>query len=171
MVGSFLREKENAILFASTNADKSVLALQIARAMARGEAICELLPNEVAPQRTVLFDFELSREQLAQRIKGAPSDEPNLTFFHPSGDLYASPDEVCKHIEKAIIRTQAKFVVIDNISMLSYDNESASDAKVLLSKLKDIRQRNNLTMLIVGHFLSVQGHRLSRSRISLEVPW
>ena len=151
MVGSFLRKKENAILFASTNAGKSVLALQIARAVARGEAISELLPNEVEPQRTVLFDFELSREQMAQRIKGALSDEPNLTFFHPSGDVYASPDEVCKHIEDAIVRTRAKFAVIDNISMLAYDNESAADAKILLSKLKDIRQRNDLTLLIVGH--------------------
>ena len=151
MVGSFLREKENAILFASTNAGKSVLALQIARAVARGEAISELLPNEVEPQRTVLFDFELSREQMAQRIKGALSDEPYLTFFHPSGDVHASPDEVCKHIEDAIVCTRAKFAVIDNISMLAYDNESAADAKILLSKLKDIRQRNDLTLLIVGH--------------------
>ena len=151
LVGALMREKENAILFAGTNAGKSVLALQIARAIARGEDVCSSLPNEVPARRTLFFDFELSQEQTSQRVKNAISDEPNLKMFHPTGDEYASPDGICNHVELTIEDFQGEFVVIDNISMLAEDNENAADAKALLTKLKAIRQRHDLSMLIVGH--------------------
>lgn len=151
LVGGLVHEKENAILFASTNAGKSILGLQIARAVSEGRAVCDLLPNETEPMRTALFDFELSPQQLAQRIKKSAQENPNLSFFHPTGDVYAKPEEVCGHIEAAIIKCKAQFVVIDNISMLAYDNESAADAKALVQGLKDMRQRHDLTLLLIGH--------------------
>ena len=151
LLGGLIHEKENAILFASTNAGKSIFGLQIAKAVSEGKAVCEALPNELEPLATALFDFELSPQQLAQRIKNATDDYPRLRFFHPTGDVYAKPEEICAHIESAIVEHGAQFVVIDNISMLAYDNESAADAKLLVQGLKELRQRHNLTLLLIGH--------------------
>ena len=151
LLGGLIHEKENAILFASTNAGKSILGLQIAKAVSEGKAVCEALPNKLEPLTTALFDFELSPQQLAQRIKNATNDYPKLRFFHPTGDVYAKPEEICDHIESAIVEHGAQFVVIDNISMLAYDNESAADAKLLVQGLKELRQRHDLTLLLIGH--------------------
>lgn len=151
LLGGLIHEKENAILFASTNAGKSILGLQIAKAVSEGKAVCEALPNELEPIATALFDFELSPQQLAQRIKNATDDYPRLRFFHPTGDVYAKPEDICLHIESAIVEHGAQFVVIDNISMLAYDNESAADAKLLVQGLKELRQRHDLTLLLIGH--------------------
>ena len=35
--------------------------------------------------------------------------------------------------------------------MLAYDNESAADAKLLVQGLKELRQRHDLTLLLIGH--------------------
>src|SRR4051812_3528279 len=66
LFGEFWLEGELAIMFADTGTGKSMLAVQIAEAIARGRAI-EPMRMDAAPQPVLYFDFELSEKQFEMR--------------------------------------------------------------------------------------------------------
>ena len=62
LAGDLWFEGENAVLFADTNAGKSILAVQIADSISRGVAIDPLELTAVA-QPVIYFDFEMEAPQ------------------------------------------------------------------------------------------------------------
>ena len=66
LAGDLWFEGENAVLFADTNAGKSILAVQIAHSISRGAAIDPLeLTAEAQP--VIYFDFEMEAPQFSAR--------------------------------------------------------------------------------------------------------
>ena len=66
LVGDLWFEGENTVLFADTNAGKSILAVQIADSISRGVSIDPLeLTAEAQP--VIYFDFEMEAPQFSAR--------------------------------------------------------------------------------------------------------
>lgn len=149
----FWREGELCVLFADSGNGKSLLAVQIADSITSGKPILGL-KNEVQNEGVLLFDLELSPKQLEKRYKG-----PNNVHHEFSPLLYRAqfrPEAIEQNrllidIENAILLTGSKIVIIDNISYLGNELDKGKDALPLMKGFKDLKQRLNLSLLIIAH--------------------
>ena len=151
LLGSLWCSGETAVLFASTNIGKSVLALQIAVHLARGTSLCEELPNETKGLRVLYLDFEHSKQQLKNRIGGWHSGIDNLRFSFPKPSYKSGINEALLSIGEEIENHNPEAVIIDNLSALNPDNESARDAHGLMMGLKKLKDKYKFSMLVIGH--------------------
>jgi hypothetical protein len=80
LVGSLIKMEDIAILFSGPENGKSILGIQMADKISRGEPLFNgLLRNECAPQKVLYFDFELSLSDYKNRyIDGAGNKYPFL---------------------------------------------------------------------------------------------
>lgn len=152
-------EGELCILFADTNVGKSILGVQIANSISKGEPIDGFL-MDAEKQGVVIFDFELSKKQNEKRYS---QDYKNHYLFdnsfnriemNPNMDIPDSMDFdtfLTLSMESVIVESGAKIVVIDNITYLKDGTETAKDALPLMKKLKELKVKHNLSMLILAH--------------------
>lgn len=140
-------EGETCISFADSNVGKSILAVQI------GAEISEREP-------VLYFDFELSDKQFEARYS---EDYTNHYIFpdnfyraeiDPTEDFAgfkSFDDYLSTSLEKTIIESGVKVVIIDNITYLKNETDKAKNALPLMKLLKDIKKRNNLSILVLAH--------------------
>lgn len=141
-------EGELCCLFADSNVGKSIYAVQIA--------------NEVAKTQKVLyFDFELSPKQFQKRYQ---DDESGRTY-HFSDNCYRVymnqlkvhcradelADEIMADIEKCIKGTDAKAIIIDNLTWIISNAKSVQIASELMKRLTALKHKENLSILILAH--------------------
>ncbi len=153
-------EKETCILFADTNLGKSILALQISNALSKGVSIVGF-KMETPAQKIMYFDFELSDKQVENRYSNQYSEHyvfsPNLlrVEINPEQDIPAEfkdfDDYLCHSLEIAIVKHDAKIIVIDNLTYLKTDTEKAKDALPLMKFLNSIKKKYNLSILVLAH--------------------
>jgi hypothetical protein len=158
LFGEFWHQGELCILFADTNAGKSVLAVQIGNAIA-GRHCME--PFGWAPQSNVVYiDFELSAKQFQARYTHNEviyqfSDGFYRAEFNPAADMpldFTDYDEYMNSvIEYAITATGATVVIIDNITCLRSGTEHASKALPLMRHLKALKTKHRLSILVLAH--------------------
>ena len=141
-------EDELCCLFADSNVGKSILAVQIA--------------NEVAKTQKVLyFDFELSDKQFQRRYE---DDKSKLLYKFPNNlyrvcmnhlRTYCKADEladkIMEDIEKCIKDTEAKAIIIDNLTWIVSNGRSVQIASELMKRLTALKHKENLSMLILAH--------------------
>lgn len=157
---SFWFEGELCILFASSNQGKTILAVQISDSISKGKPV----PGfrlETNAQCVLYFDFEMSAKQFETRYsEGGGSHyqwshnfrrceiDPNSNM--PKG--YSNfEDYVVDSIEKAVVYTKAKVLIIDNLTYLSTDTETAKGAAPLMKQLKALKVKYGLSLLILAH--------------------
>ncbi|GAB4035496.1 AAA family ATPase [Spirosoma jeollabukense] len=155
----FWLEGEICILFAEANQGKTILAVQICDSISRGKTI-KGLRMEAQIQTVLYFDFELSSKQFEARYS---EDFTNHHRWHdnfkrieinpdvdiPDGNSFE--DYLNESMEAAIQTTGAKVLVVDNITYLRSDTESAKDAGPLMKYLKTLKQKHGLSLLILAH--------------------
>jgi predicted ATP-dependent serine protease len=175
LFGDFWLEGELSILFSDTGRGKSTLAVQIAESLARG---VPLAPMEAVPpaQRVLYFDFEMSEKQFAARYStdSAPSD--SATDGVPDGSLrahyqfsenflraqaaphdelpcgYKNLTEFVQHSFTQLLReTEARVVIVDNITFLKGANQNPAAAVQLMKSLKHIKQYYGISILVLAH--------------------
>ena len=166
LFGEFWFENEICILFADTNVGKSILAVQIADSISRGVSI-DGIPTEAEAQTVIYFDFELSDKQFEARYSEKYGNE---TFFsnHYRFDDYLvraeiDPDSDIEHgfetfedylnfsLKHTIAETEAKVLVIDNLTYLKSETERAKDALPLMKYLKELKRKFGLSILALAH--------------------
>jgi len=158
LFGDLWFENEIAVLFAETNAGKSILAVQIADSISSGIPI-DPFGLSAQTQIVVYFDFELSDKQFEARYSVEGREhyrfdsklirvEINPDAEVPCGDY---TQYICEAIETCITEVQAKVAIIDNITYLNDELEKAKDALPLMKMLKAIKKRHNLSFLILAH--------------------
>ena len=125
------------------------------------------LITECEAQKVVYFDFELSSQQFASRVseeaEGSGSYR-NYYEFHPNFfraefnpdfadvDISSSFNEFLNdEIEKAIVSSGAKVVIVDNLTWLSDDTEASVNALRLMKFLKRIKSKLGLSILALAH--------------------
>lgn len=159
LFSEFWHEGEVSILFADTNLGKSILAVQIADSISQGIPVPGF-KCEAQTQKVLYFDFELTDKQFQNRYS---IDYENPYFFsnnlfrveiNPESDIPENTtfeDFLNKSIESAIIKTGAKCLVIDNLTYLRSETEKAKDALPLMKQLKALKNKYNLSLLILAH--------------------
>lgn len=159
LFGEFWFEGEVCILFSDTNLGKSILAVQIGNSISKNEEINGFKLE--APKQSILyFDFELSDKQFENRYSTNYSEhygfdenfiriEMNSDATHPAGETFE--DFLLYSLEQSIINTNAKVIILDNITFLKTGTESAKDALPLMKDLKSLKNKYGLSILVLAH--------------------
>ncbi len=159
LFSEFWFEGELCILFADTNLGKSILAVQIGNSISRGEPI-RGFKLETAKQPILYFDFELSDKQFENRysIKFERHYDWDKNFLRSEIDTDCEipenqtfEDYLNLSLERSIIETGAKVLIIDNITYLKSETEKAKDALPLMKHLKALKNKYELSILALAH--------------------
>jgi len=168
LLGDLWLEGELCVLFGDTGKGKSVLATQIADAIARGTAVAPFA-NDTPPQKVLYFDFEMTTAQFAARYSSADSQFSTLNSQFPFSpnlirvemlSAQAEPDDYGfanfrSYFATAMIdqieRHEAKVIVIDNITYLSDHIQITAKAAHMMKELRRIKSEYGLSMLVIGH--------------------
>ena len=160
LFGEFWHEGELCILFSDSNSGKSILAVQIGNSISSGEAI-EPFGLDTVSQPVLYCDFELSAKQLEARYTENYgehyqfSDNFYRADLNPDMELpdgFDNMDAYLNHsIEAAIIETNAKVVIIDNLTYIGSENEQAKFALPLMKHLKALKSQYDLSILALAH--------------------
>lgn len=158
LFGELWHEEEICILFADSNLGKSILAVQIADSISSGKSIPGFTIN--AEKQTVLyFDFEMSDKQFEKRY----SIEYKLHYIFDENfkRILINPDctnfenfelQLFVSIEEAICETEAKILIIDNLTYLkTQSTDTAKEALPLMKELKKLARKYNLSILALAH--------------------
>jgi hypothetical protein len=161
LMGDFWLEGELCILFADTNLGKSILAVQMGNNLAQG--VCTgNFNNELPPQTRVLYiDFEMGSKQFESRYFDSQwgSFPFGHTFyraeFNPEAEnpaLYDSYDTYLEEaLTRAIAKTKAQVVIIDNLTYMASGTETAREALPMMKRLKALKAKHQLSMLVLAH--------------------
>jgi len=156
---AFWLKGELAFLFGSAGIGKSILAVQIADAIAKGAKI-QGFDGPQEPMRVGYFDFELSDSQHLRRYSDENGNvyqfSDNFWSFEINPDLsfpkgMNSQDFLLSEIEKSIIKHRLEVVVIDNLTALNSNVTESKDASELMQKLQSLKKRHKISMLVIGH--------------------
>jgi len=154
LFGEFWRDGEIAVLFGQTNTGKTVLAMQIAMDLARGQAsMPEYFPVETEPLKVLYFDMEMTDMQISRRLSGIAIPEN----FHRASlcldsvkELLDTSDSVDSIVSIAN-DLKPDVIFVDNISAIKIKNDTASTASELMLKLNKLKKSLNVPILLVGH--------------------
>jgi hypothetical protein len=164
LFGEFWRQRELCFLFANTNTGKSILAVQIGSAIARGSRAGRFPCT--APAAKVLYaDFELSNLQFHQRYSNQGRDysfHDNFlrAQFNPQTDIpegLSCADGVQRDelliagLEYRIRQLNATVLIIDNISSLGGGTGNANGALRIMNRLNALRADYKLSILVLAH--------------------
>lgn len=165
LFGEFWHEGEISILFSDSNLGKSILSVQIADSISKGQQIPGF-KLEAKKQPVLYFDFELSAKQFEVRysIKNEAQKvfENHYSFDNNFKRIEINPDAeiptestfenyLNQSLEQSIIETGAKILIIDNITYLKNETEQAKHALPLMRYLKDLKSKYGLSILALAH--------------------
>jgi len=160
LFGDFWQQDELCILFADTNAGKSILAVQIGDAIARGTPIGPFAAH-AKNARVLYVDFELSGKQFQLRYDhhqhGAFRFHNHFyrAQFDPSASLpfqYKTFDDyIANALSQAVSKTGATVLIIDNITCLRSGTEHIAGALPLMKHLKALKTTYHLSILVLAH--------------------
>lgn len=175
LFGNFWLEGELCILFADTNMGKSLLAVQLADSITRGEPIAPFtLGAEASP--VLYIDFELTGKQFEQRYTDGENRyhfasefyRGEYNQFNRASSHYQKLDRyVIEALTRGIKRTDARVLIIDNITCLRNGTESAGAALLLMKELKKLKTRHGISILVLAH-TPKRNPRLPLSRNDLQ---
>ncbi|WP_259016080.1 AAA family ATPase [Emticicia fluvialis] len=155
----FWFEGELCILFADTNLGKSILAVQIGNSISKGEAV-RGFRLDARKQMVLYFDFELSAKQFQNRY--SVDFQNPYRFDENFKRVELNPDAVIPDkqtfeeflsnaLEKSLIETGAKVLIIDNLTYLKTETEKAVNAMPLMKHLKALKSKFSLSLLALAH--------------------
>lgn len=162
LFGEFWFEGELCILFADTNLGKSILAVQIGNSITRSESI-KGFKLQATRQPILYFDFELSDKQFEarysldfehhynwekdfHRAEINPEKADYKEYGFDSFEQYLNDS-----LERSIIETEAKVLIIDNITYLKSETEKARFALPLMKHLQALKRKHQVSILALAH--------------------
>lgn len=169
LFGDFWYEGEVCVLFADTNVGKSILAVQIADAISKGDDPDPegQLKNNTPAQKIVYFDFELTPKQFELRfseIDRETGEATNPYPFHSNmitadinpdtadiGEFKNFEEFLNNALESAVSTSGAKVLIIDNITYLRDETENARNALPMMKYLKALKSKYGLSILVLAH--------------------
>jgi hypothetical protein len=152
----FWLKGELAFLFGSANVGKSILAVQIADAIAKGAKI-QGFDGPQEPMKVGYFDFELSESQFLKRYSDEKgnvyqfSDNLLISEIDPEISIPKGQDYILALIEQTIIEHRLEVVVIDNLTALLFNITEGKDVLEFMDKLRSLKKRHKISMLVIAH--------------------
>jgi len=159
LFGEFWFEGELCILFADTNLGKSILAVQIGNSITQAEHIPGF-KLDTRKQSILYFDFELSDKQFENRYSRdfdmhyGFDDNFIRVEINPDAEIpekLSFEDHLNDSLERSVIETGAKVLIIDNLTYLKSETEKAKDALPLMKHLKRLKSEFGLSILALAH--------------------
>ncbi len=158
LFGELWHQGELCMLFADTNIGKSILAVQIGEAIARGQTIAPFT-CQAPPARVLYIDFELSKTQFGLRyIHGEEDYRFSDNFFRAQYNFIPDPptnvnenELLIAGIEYKVNQAKATVLIIDNITCLRGGTENSAVALALMKSLKSLKTEHNLSILVLAH--------------------
>jgi hypothetical protein len=153
LIGALWQEGELAVLFGPTNIGKSILAVDIADAIASGSGLFDGMLPTATPKKVLYIDFELTEKQFALRYKGR-NFSGNFSRATPNYDFANLVDfrkNVIVEMMSAVQQLGAEILIVDNLSNVNPDNTQALDAALLVQDFKRMKNELNISILLIGH--------------------
>lgn len=155
----FWYEGEVCIFFADTNLGKSILAVQIGDSISKGVPIPGFKLGALK-QKVLYYDFELSDKQFQNRYTSGY--EQPYRFDDNFLRVEINPDAILPEIgsyeeflicqlERSILQSGAKILIVDNLTYLKNETEKAKDALPLMKHLKSLKNKYDLSILALAH--------------------
>ena len=150
------------LLFADTGVGKSILAVAISDAISKGKNLIVLV-NENQPLTVLYYDFELSDRQFRKRYTNDSGEEHifNKNFYIDNVDfgslINSNPklnfeDLLFQKIENDIRETEAKVLVIDNLTFLKMQStQETQPALEVMRRLNNLKKEFDLSILVLAH--------------------
>ena len=163
LYGDLWYEGELCVLFADTNVGKSIMAVQVAYALATGrERHIPGIALECEPHKVLYADFELSERQFYKRYTDCNGNlHPFGSNFHrfsirhddfsESSDTADFSEQVLHDIELSIRDKGFRTVIIDNITYMANGTEKSADALPLMKRLIQMKNKYGVSMLVLAH--------------------
>lgn len=166
LAGPVLWENTVSIFFSQAGVGKSILAMQIADTIARGDRDF-FLPCEAEPQKVALFDFELSEQILKSRYVDKETGErweASSNIYRYDQDDYLEFYEERRHDDResgvmafvnyVIRHGKFKVAIIDNITWMISRGQHLSkseDAGAMIHDLNLLAKSNACSILAITH--------------------
>lgn len=154
LLGELWQEGELAILFGPTNVGKSILAVEIADAIASGGSVLSgKLKSEVGPINVLYIDLEMNATKFKKRFDGREFS-PNFRRVVRDRSQYSNKNlrsKAIPEIKELLKVSQAKVVIIDNLSFIQADNTKANDAAEIINDFLDLKESEGVSILLLSH--------------------
>ena len=163
LVGSLVKVGDVAVLFSGPGNGKSILGIQMADKISKGEPLFNgLLRNECEAQKVLYFDFELSYSDYKDRYI---DDAGNEYEFRKEGWMVRVGDdednpktfsdiasEMSRLLRQNIEQYRPSVVFIDNITAMSHGSTAdAAVMRVIMDLLKELKMMYRLTIIVLAH--------------------
>lgn len=164
LFGNMFHTGEVAVLAGDTGLGKSLLAVQIANAITKGEL--SILDQTIDTTDKVLyFDIELSDRQFFQRYENYIFDQKLYRVtFNPNclEEEILTPFE----IEKAVSITNANIIILDNITALALKPTKDGDvAMAIMRTLKKLAGQGKSILVLAHTPKLIEGIALNNDKI------
>ncbi|MEM9982369.1 MAG: AAA family ATPase [Bacteroidota bacterium] len=160
LLSEFWFEEELYILFADSNVGKSILAMQIGNSISQGVPIPGFALG-VGAQKILYCDFELSDKQLEVRYSATNEEQyPFVTDNFLRAEITPDPTlpphcsfeaYLYDSLKKVLVQSQAKVLIIDNLTYLKNETEKANHALTLMKQLQKLKKQYQLSILALAH--------------------
>jgi archaellum biogenesis ATPase FlaH len=169
LCGDVWAEGELVIFFGSTGDGKTAFAVQIADDITKGTSSTGLAMDATC-QSVLYIDFELSDCQQLRRYAVEQRNGDGCLYY---GNVYEFDEKfqrvevnaasqafdrvvdweetLLMEVERIIVESEAKVVIVDNITWLSRETDKGKFALPLMQRLCDLKRQHGLSVLVLAH--------------------
>lgn len=176
---AFWTEGEMALLFGPTGVGKSVLAVEIADAIARGRRI-DGFEMTAKRQRVLYVDLRLTEDQFASKYT-TRAENGEAASYKFSENMYidcpyniSSPEKLIERLRVTIPKLGIRTIVIDDLAALRTNGGGVRQMMIALRELGRLKREMGLSILVVlgsrepGWGRDISESDLQRSRVLCE---
>lgn len=173
----FWNDGELAVLFGPAGVGKSVLAVQVADALARGRPMDGF--NMPEDRRRVLYvDMKLTEDQFGERYTFEKDYYSPAKRFRHSENLYIGcphdTSQLCDYLREKIAEKHISVVVIDDASEFRSTYDGTRETLIVMRQLRRLQRELGISVLVIassrqpGITGMVTENDLMRSRVLCE---
>ena len=150
---------------------KTTLVLNLAAMLSKGQE----LPESYNAAEPINIIYQTAEDGLSDTVKprlvAANADYSRITVIDESKVELSLTDE---RLEQAIIRTQARLVILDPLQAYigsNVDMHRANEIRPIMKHIADVAQKYNCSIVLVGHLNKAMGMKSSyRGLGSIDIP-
>ena len=150
---------------------KTTLVLNLAAMLSKGQE----LPESYSAAEPINIIYQTAEDGLSDTVKprlvAANADYSRITVIDESKVELSLTDE---RLEQAILRTQARLVILDPLQAYigaNVDMHRANEIRPIMKHIADVARRYDCAIVLVGHLNKAMGMKSSyRSLGSIDIP-